>query len=114
MAGDAVRAIQSRTVPIASLGRRNIGAGQKIEQHGVGVRGRAHDGVGQNELAEVRVEIGSRCYLNIAEANGFGVGIGIKGSLRECFVARPKSCAADLIRISFRATASGNPGIPPG
>src|SRR6516225_10212681 len=49
-------------------------------------------------------------YRSVAEARGFGIGIGVKRSLRKSIIAWPEAGAADLMRIGFAGDRVRQPG----
>src|SRR5580704_9990822 len=116
------RTFQRLAVPASSLRCGRIRRGQKVQQQGVRFRGRAHGVIGQDELAQRLVEVGTRRYRSIAEARRLRISIGIESSLRKRLIARPKPGAAELVRIGFARDRVGQPryaarmtrGGPPG
>ena len=111
---NADRAFERGTVPAAGLRFCCIGGRQKVKQQSVGL-GRITDGVvGQNEFAQHPVVAGTRRYRLVAETGRFGIGIGIKGSLRKASLPGPEPGAANLVRIGFASDGIRQPGCAAG
>src|SRR5277367_5847651 len=90
---------------------RRIGGGfisalQEIEQSLVRRRRLPDVIVRQDELTELAgISGGLRTYRRIPEPGRLGIGVGVKDRLLQPGAARPKTAAADLVRIGL----AGNP-----
>src|SRR5688572_19834440 len=93
-------ALERLSIPLSQIGCGLVGGLEKRAEEGVGLGGFAHDVVRQHELAEVRtVEGALRLHHCLREAGRLGIGVGIKGGVRNGATAGPEAATADFVRV---------------
>ena len=96
------RTFERCAVPIGAIRRGVVRALQKLQQRGVGRGGGTNGVIGQNEFLQILAE---KCAVRQDRGRGEtgrrGIGVGIKGWVVDSAAARPKTRAADLVRIGF-------------